>query len=66
VQENYWHISSPLDLALTVIEHCSGNTTETSTEQGEELENFNYLDWFYLSIKQVVGYLASLDEIVEN
>lgn len=64
VQANYWQITSPLDLALTVVEHCAGNTTESTTDNGEEVENFNYLDWFYLSIKQVVSCMPQLYEEV--
>jgi hypothetical protein len=64
VQANYWQITSPLDLALTVVEHCAGNTTESTTDNGEELENLNYLDWFYLSIKQVVSCMPPLHEEV--
>jgi hypothetical protein len=59
VQDNYWRIYSPLDLAVIIVENCAGNTTDLNPENGE-VENFNYLDWFYLSIKQVVTRIPSL------
>lgn len=54
VRENYWRIRTPLDLATIIVESCTANATESIGEIETELEDFHYLDWFYLSIRQVV------------
>jgi hypothetical protein len=55
VRDNYWRIRTPLDLATIIVESCTANATEQIGEMEKELEDFHYLDWFYLSIREVVS-----------
>jgi hypothetical protein len=60
VRENYWRIRTPLDLATIIVESCTANATESIGEIETELEDFHYLDWFYLSIRQVVWHSTDI------
>lgn len=55
MRDNYWRIRTPLDLATIIIESCTANATESIGEMEMGPEDFHYLDWFYLSIREVVS-----------
>jgi hypothetical protein len=55
VRDNYWRIRTPLDLATIIVESCTANATESIGEMEAGPEDFHYLDWFYLSIREVVS-----------
>jgi hypothetical protein len=55
VRDNYWRIRTPFDLATIIVESCTANATESIGEMEIGPEDFHYLDWFYLSIREVVS-----------
>jgi len=62
VQRNHWRIRTPIELATIILESCTANGAESSARKSglaiPEYEidygTFDFLDWFYLSIRAVV------------
>ncbi len=50
----YKNITSPHELAATIIEHCSGNVMDTSMISKTSYNKFDFLELFYRSIRKVV------------
>ena len=62
VQRNHWRIRTPIELATIILESCTANGAESSAsrsgvpipEYEMDYGTFDFLDWFYLSIRAVV------------
>jgi hypothetical protein len=59
LESAYVRINSPHDLASLIILHCSGNLLGRTLDKDEKHNNLHFLDWFHLSLKEMVCATAS-------
>jgi hypothetical protein len=53
-KQTYKCISTSLDLAAIIMDHCAGNVVDGSLEKRREHDQYHFLDWFRRSIRRVV------------
>ena len=63
MRRDYEQIRSPHDLAAIIVESCTASASVTelgdaAPESETQFENFQYLDWFSLSIREVVRFIS--------